>query len=352
MEFLNKSMRNALTVQAILNTPPISSEAGLAEFRKQWEAGTPDSRRLLMSKYFDSIMEAQAGHEIESERVQKNLQALGTFPSVRVGDYASFGNELTQDMKWMPAFTLATANGASTVDIIDFESFVTVKELQPTQKIELSQLGTDAIAKMAEKRFGAGVPMSVRWLETNGVYNLNTAVEAIRNAFLIKQANFAYALLAGSANGTTTATAATVDAIITALNSACLTLSTANANNGFAITDDTPFLFYLNIAHKGIMTQVMNRMMVSTSADEYTSIKLTHMVMPIYTHNSNMPSTFAGKNAGMLVLPGRKNVWVNFKASESNQETDFSSSSIVVQALQYWNAQAPAAQRQIVNLEA
>jgi len=352
MEFLNKTMRNALTVQAILNTPPISGEAGLEEFKKQWTPGTPDDRRTLMSKFFDIIMDAQAGHTIDSERVNKNLQALGTYPSVRVGDYASFGNELTQDMKWMPAFTIASANGAATVDIIDFASNVVVNELQPTQKIELSKLGTDAIAKLAEKRFGAGVPMATRWLDTNGVYNINTAVEAIRNAFLTKQADFAYTLLAASANGTTTATAASVDAIIVALNSACLTLSNANDNKGFAITDDTPFLYYLNIAHKGLMTQVMNRMMVSTSADEFTNIKLTHMVMPIYTHNTNFPSQFGGKNAGMLVLPGRKNVWVNFKANESNQETDFSSSSVVVQALQYWNAQAPAVQRQIVNLEA
>lgn len=349
---LAKFKKSALLVQAVLNTDPISNEEGLKNFNNDWVKASPLERAQIMSDFFEGIALAQAGQEPKSERVQKNLQALGNFPAQRIGDYMSFANELTQDLKWMAAFTVATAT-ASSLDIVDFASFVTVNELGPSEKIELSKLGEEHIANMREKRFGTGIPILQRWLETNGVYTINTAITAMREAFITKQGNFAYALLAATAGvSTQTSAGSTIADITLALNTATDALIAANANKGFNISPDVPILFYLRHKHKGAFDQVMRQQEVTSTHPDYTDLRLTNMVVPVYTYNTNFPEQFGGKNAGMLVLPNRKNIWANFKGLAMNQESDFSTSSLVVEALQYWNAQAPAAQRYIVNLTA
>ncbi len=275
---------------------------------------------------------------------EKAITMIGDYNGVNAGDYKDFVNELEADMNWMQFFRMIDATGANRAEIFDFNSVITWDEYEDGEKINFKPLGSETYAELRARRFAVGVQMLRRWLSTNARYNVNDALEAIRIANMSEKSDFAYNLLFDTTGVTTVAFNTDV---VTTLNDAADALIQNVAGSGFNISADQPLLLLANGAHRASIQQALETVRSMGNGSEIIS---EYNIRAVYSYNANVTTQIAATDSAMLVVPGFKNVWATFDPVAVNQEMVFSTDSVEIQAQEYWNAQAPAAQRHIVNL--
>jgi hypothetical protein len=336
--------------------PFIKDVAGLEKFKADVKAALGQDKAAearVKTKMFEAMgmfILAAKDYDIPGFE-QKNYPSLtaGRRAATIVANYNSYNDELTQDTLWMSAFRFTGTNAAS-IDIIDFTSAIVIKELADAEPIPLTQYGSDLKSNLKEKRWGSGIAFLNRWLETNELYQINDAVVALRIKFFDNKTTKAYAALGNTAytTYTTTSAAATVDAVITAINTGAKTLLKRMSGKGFGVGVNAPLQGYCSMDHEDLVAQAFAKTR-GTSGDNNVIRRVINMN---FTFNSNFPVQFQSKNALRLVFPGGKNLFVDFKAHAEKSEMDFKTDSTALYAQEYWNLQTSEDQIQTVNLQA
>lgn len=323
---------------AALRTPFVSSKDGVKALNEAYKKKDSATIAQKLNEVLSLMHAAQHDHAFG----EKAITMIGSYNGASAGEYMDFVDELAVDLNWMRFFKMVDASGTNRAEIFDFNSVVTWDQYEDGEKIDFKPLGSETYAELRANRYGVGVQMLRRWLSANEMYNINDALEAIRQANITEKADFGYTQLFSTA-GVTTETFAT--SIVNTLNLAADDLLQGVAGSGFNISADTPLLLLCNGQHRAAVNAALETVRdMGQGAETVVEYNIT----PVYTYNTNVTAQIAATNAGMLILPGYKNVWATFDPIAINQEMDFSTDSLKIEAQEYWNAQAVVAQKRIV----
>ena len=357
---MSKHTARLTAIQAVKNMDFIPDQDAMERVKGAMAEGPEVFQAKMKAKildYLDLVSKSQNNpfhpdiqEVVKTHNPEYARKEAGAYPGRTVAVFeGSIYNELQIDTNWMPVFNIISNEGSGSADILDTDSLQVWQELFG-EEIKPRAWLQENFSNIRERDFGAGIYLDNRWIETNQTYNINSALRTIADGRLTFQANNAYASIAGGSPSTVTSSAATVDAIITALNTAADALIEANSGVGFAASPQTELLFYYSNAHGDIMSQVIERKLNSTG--QVDRLVKRFNIRFIETYNTNFPDQFSSKNAGMLVFPKKKNFWITFKGLMQASEFTFANYKTALMAREWYNYQTPAAQRRIVNMQA
>lgn len=253
----------------------------------------------------------------------------------------SWFNTLGIDMRWMPLFQMETIETATEAQIIDWLNKLEHKQYDIGAPIETMPFSTETATRFGRKRFGGGSFADRSLLDTQQRYTISNLMRAHQVAELKLKANQAYtAQAAVTPNGTT----AFSTNIVTTVNNAYVTLITAMAAAGYQVTADTPAYLLSHASYRA----AINASFATIRGTDGDNEVLEYPVTPIFTFNTNWPSTFAGNNAGMLIVPAQKQIWVNFRTPRVEQVQDPKRDGMELIYQYYHNFQVFGGQAQIV----
>jgi len=251
------------------------------------------------------------------------------------------------DTDWAKAYRFVDLRGVASAELEDFRTLMTWAEISQGKKIEPGPYGDTGAMNLRERRYAIAVAFLERWLKTNQRHNINDAMAMM----LVKNAEFkadeGYADIGSGSPATQTTTGSTPAEILTAINEAARKLLESLDTFGFSLSSSTRLIGYFKTTHRALVERARNQ----TRGDDGNNEVLFANIEFVYTVNSNFPTQFGGKNAGLLILPGQKNVWGQFEGLRSNSESDFRSDSVIASMQEYWNKMTQDEQKYIVNLE-
>ena len=166
---------------------------------------------------------------------------------------------------------------------------------------------------------------------------------------MTNNADIAYGLLAATAGlpANITAASTSLDDRSAALNDGAIALARANKSKGFGMTARPTVLAYYAAEHDDIIQTIKTRTIGTTTGN----ILVKPNIIFIPTLNELITPTFNGTTKGViLVLPGLKNIWMKTKGFRSAEMVKVASETVEIYAFDNFNGQAPAVQRQVVDL--
>lgn len=340
------------TLMALIQDPFIQSEAGVASLKtilKKPEAERNKELSHVLNESFKDIGLFLSRGRVP-EHISKTLGVGGSPTHARLAGFQNYANETNIDTEWLRSFTVADVGPSFTKgEIVDWTNLVTWSEMKYGEEPKAVPLGKEAFAELEEKVYGTAVQLLLRWIETNNLYNINSAFTAIRAAWMTNNASIAYGLLSATAGlpANIVAASASLDDRSHALNLGQVALARANSNKGYGMTAFPTVYAYYAAEIDDIIQAIQNRG-IGTNAGN-TLVKKSIVFIP--TLDSRITTTLnSATNAVLLVLPGLKNFWMKTKGFRSAEVMNVKNESVEIVAFDNFNGQAPAAQRQVVSL--
>ena len=327
----------------------VNGEEGLKAMRKALADQDIETFFKALGTNIKLVHDAQHNYKMADSLYDQYIEkdaGIGIATRRQIAGFSNVVDPMDIDTLWMQAFTMADLGGAAAADIVDFQSFVRWIQQGESEDIKMSPYGKENVQELRDERFTCGLAFLNRWLETGNLYNINEGARQMRLKNLEIKADQAYTGLAVAGTNTTTSAGSTPEQIITALNAGADALLDG-LSASLQVTAETPLLYYVHGSHKALVMRAFR----TISGDDGNNELLEFNIKPIFTYNSNFPTQIGGKNAGNLVLPGRKNIWGTFKPIREARESNFSTDSVKVMMQEYWGKQTPAVQRQTVDLQ-
>ena len=345
------------TLYAALNSRITTDKAGDEKFMKMLHSNDPAERDVVKNtlnakfKLLDDFLEGLPLSEEVAQDVGINgghFRQKSTSNAVKpnileIMGIESWYNTLNIDMQWMSLFQMETADEATEVHVVDWLNKMRHKQYAIGAPIESVPFSTETATQMGRKRYGGGSFADRSLLGTQQRYTVNNLLRGHQVAELILRADLAYASQAAvTPNGTTSYSTS----IVQTANSAYDTLIQAMATAGYNVTASTPAYLLCHGSHRA----AVNASFATIRGLNGNNQILEYPITPIYTYNSNWPAQFASTNAGMLIFPGQKQIWVNFRGPRVEQEPDPKRDGLDLVYQYYLNHQCFGGQCQIVNL--
>jgi len=308
-----------------------------------------NAKFALMDRFLSGLpVDKSTASDVGMEEGQfVHNKSANTAVSPNVASFVGFDNwtnTLGIDTAYMPLFVTAMIESATEAHINDWNNILRHKQYDLGAPIESQAFSTDTASRFGRKRYGGGSFADRSLLGTQSRYTLSNLMRGHQLAELRLRADAAYtAIAAVSPNGTT---AFTSSSIIESLNAAYVTLIQAMSTAGYQVTASTPAYFLCHFSQAA----AVNAALRTIQGEDGNNILLEYPIQPIYTANSNWPSTFSSNISGMLIVPELKNIWVNFQAPRIDQTVDAKRDGLELVYQYYFNFNVAGGQCQIVNI--
>jgi len=303
----------------------------------------------LLKKHLDLVGKAFRDEDMPEAVVKSASTAVGPVITDLVGLDGLRRNPIGIDMKYMDLYQMAPgAPNADEIRIGDFLNLIRHKEYPLGKAIESEPFGVDNTERLGIRRFGGG-SIILRMLAKNQArYTLTNILRGHQLAEMRFRSNWAYTQVDATADLAVTAGYVTAFStnIITSINNAYQAMITRLDTNNYQISDDVPVKLVLNAAHR----PAVNAAYRTIIGDNGTNILLEYPVELLYTWNTNILTQYDSANAGILILPGIKNVWGEFDAPRLDQARDGRTDGIDLVYQYHFNSQMSTLQTQIVKL--
>lgn len=343
-------MNRSQFVSAAINTPLVVSEADAHELLKRLGSNDASVRKSVYdqigSRYtlLDHALEGRdMPAKVETYFREKSASTAVNPNAVMVNGIVNDFDRLRLDTQYMDLYQFVPATNKTEVHIEDFEGMIRHAEIPMGKSPEATTFGQVTKERFGMKQWGGKSFALNVLLNGQARYNVNGIVRGHQLAELRLRSNEAYSQLANvTANGTT----AFATSIVNTINQAYITLIQDMATAGHQMSDTEPAYVVFHGSHRAAVSAALRTIM----GENGSNILLEFPVQPIFTWNANFPSTFAATPAGMLVFPGRKNVYANFQNARLESEMQMDVDGMMWYYRYYFNSQIDGSQVQIVNI--
>lgn len=253
------------------------------------------------------------------------------------------------DTKYVDFYQMVPgAMNSTEVRIYDFENTLTHKEYPLGKDIESQPFGTEEVSRLGIRRFGGGSFVLRMLMNGQARYTISNILRGHQIAEMKMRSNWAYAQIDAAADAAIIAGQVTSFStnIITSINNAYASHVEFLDGLGYQITDDVPMLLLLHGSHR----PAVNAAYRTIAGENGNNILLEYPVQPVYTWNSNILKQYDGANAGILILPGVKNVWANFDGPRVDQERAPRNDGIDLVYQYHYNSQMETDQVRVVKI--
>lgn len=326
-----------------------TDEKAALDFCLAVEKRDPEAIKML-ENHLGLLGKAFRNEDLPDEVVRKSSSSA-VMPKITevIGNDAFLRNPMGIDMKFMQLYQMAPgAQDADEIRIIDWENLIRHKEYAMGAPIESVPFADKTTERLGIRRFGAG-SIILRMLAKNQVrYTLGNVIRGHQLAEMRHRSDWAYAQADAAADAAVTATQVTAFStnIVTTINNAYQSLIERLDGADYQISDDVTAKLVLHASHR----PAVNAAYRTVIGENGTNILLEYPVELIYTWNTNILKQYDGVNAGILILPERKNVWGEFDQPRLDQARDNRTDGLDLVYQYHFNSQLSTLQTQVVKL--
>jgi hypothetical protein len=303
----------------------------------------------FLNDHADLFGKALRNEDLPDAVIKSASTAVSPVITSIAGNDGLLRNPLGIDMNFMPLYQMAPGSATSDeIRIFDFENLIQHKEYAMGAEIESVPFGLENAERLGIRRFGGGSVVLRMLAKNQARYNVNNILRGHQLAELKQRSNWAYAQVDAAADAAIVAGYVTSFAtnIVTSVNNGYQAMVTRLDANKYQITDDTPMILVLHATHRPAMQAALRTII----GDNGTNTLLEYPVSVVYTWNSNILTQYDGADAGILILPERKNVWGEFDAPRIEQERKPRTDGIDLVYQYHFNSQLSTLQTQVVKI--
>lgn len=297
----------------------------------------PDTtERVKKARMFKTAVQAfmEEPKKVYREKVQAFLKS-SDLPVPVTDTFQNFTDTTNYDMLWEAAFADVSnrlVNGR--VEIVTSSENSVWRLIPEGHAVEVST-GSATLTDFEVSKFGAGIGWTQEMITRRQVGRMMDLAMDFRNRFWQDKADRHYTLLTNGSGNTLGDTGSTTAANITDINTAAFTVLNA-VKNTRNLPVSTNLLLYAPVQARSIIDVALGQL---SQAYNGSTKLVRYNITPMYTFNSNMPSTATGSvYTCLMVIPGHKIQMAEAMPVTFYNDTDVLSLTFIQTAFSFYGA--------------